>query len=158
MGAFLDVFARFAEANPDRHLELWIVGDGPERSALEARPMPANAVLRFCGNLSYAELPATYQRAGILVFPTLADEWGVVVNEALAAGVPVLGSLYSQAVEELVEEGRTGWIFRPDHEGEARAALERALATPADRLEEMRAHCLVQARRIAPEVAVPCPM
>ena len=56
----------------------------------------------------------TRRKVGVLVFPTLADEWGLVVNEALAAGVPVLGSLYSQAVEELVRDGENGWTFRPD--------------------------------------------
>jgi glycosyltransferase involved in cell wall biosynthesis len=154
LGPFLDDLARHATASPAEDLELWIVGDGPERAALEARPMPENVALRFCGNVAYDELPATYRRAGILVFPTLADEWGVVVNEAMAAGVPVLGSLHSQAVEDLVQEGRTGWTFRPDREGEAQAALARALATPADELEEMRARCLAQARRFAPELAV----
>ena len=53
-----------------------------------------------------------YAKASLFAFPTLADEWGVVVNEAMAAGLPVLGSIYSQAVEELVEDGVSGWVFR----------------------------------------------
>ncbi len=49
-----------------------------------------------------------FEQGGILVFPTLSDEWGLVVNEAMAAGLPVLGSRYSEAVEEMVETDVTG--------------------------------------------------
>jgi hypothetical protein len=46
----------------------------------------------------------------------------------------VLGSRYSQAVEELVEDARTGWTFRPDRPDECIAAIERALATSPEEL------------------------
>jgi glycosyltransferase involved in cell wall biosynthesis len=61
------------------------------------------------------------------VFPTLSDEWGLVVNEAMASGLPVLGSKYSQAVEDLVEDGRTGWTFAPDNVAEVDSGIRRAL-------------------------------
>jgi hypothetical protein len=86
-------------------------------------------------------MPEIYAEAGILAFPTLADEWGLVVNEAMAAGVPVLGSRYSQAVLELVEDARTGWTFRPDRADECLDAIDRALATPPEDLERMRSAC-----------------
>jgi glycosyltransferase involved in cell wall biosynthesis len=92
-----------------------------------------------------------YADAGILAFPTLADEWGLVVNEAMAAGLPVLGSLYGQSVEELVTDGETGWTFRPDHVDEFDAALGRALATPAAELDRMRAVARGRAARLTPE-------
>jgi hypothetical protein len=57
----------------------------------------------------------------------------------MAAGLPVLGSLYSQAVEDLVTDGVNGWTFRPDHPGEVGAALGRALDAPADQLDRMAA-------------------
>jgi glycosyltransferase involved in cell wall biosynthesis len=62
----------------------------------------------------------------------------VVVNEALAAGLPVLGSRYSQAVEELVRDGVNGWTFRPDHPDEVYAAVDRAMTAPDEKLNEMR--------------------
>ena len=61
----------------------------------------------------HERMAEVYAKASLFAFPTLADEWGVVVNEAMAAGLPVLGSIYSQAVEELVEDGVSGWVFRP---------------------------------------------
>ena len=62
--------------------------------------------------------------------------------------MPVLGSLYSQAVEELVENGTTGWTFRPDHQGEMLFAIERALQTPVDILEKMGAAGRQKATRL----------
>ena len=64
----------------------------------------------------------------------------MVVNEAMAAGLPVLGSLYSQAVEELVRDGHNGWYFRPDSQGEMYSALDRALNTSDAKVLEMRSN------------------
>jgi glycosyltransferase involved in cell wall biosynthesis/SAM-dependent methyltransferase len=153
LDAFLAALAGWAHSHPEDALEFWIVGDGLARSDLERLPVPANVSVCFFGNRSYTELRAYYAAAGILVFPTLADEWGVVVNEALGAGLPVLGSLYSQAVEELVEEGEMGWTFRPDDAGEMSAALERALSTPVGELERMRGRCRERIRSVTAEDA-----
>ena len=65
------------------------------------------------GYAAHDSLPTIYGSAGALVLPSLFDEWGLVVNEAMASGLPVLGSRYSQAVEEMVTDGRTGWCFDP---------------------------------------------
>ncbi|MCI0722608.1 MAG: glycosyltransferase family 4 protein [Acidobacteria bacterium] len=134
---------QWLERNRRARLECWLVGDGPLRGELERFPFPPNLTTRFPGNVPYSELPQYYTQSDVLAFPTLADEWGLVVNEALASGVPVLGSLYSQAVEELVRDGHNGWTFRPDNPEEMFVALDRALNTPTDHLNEMR----VAARR-----------
>ncbi|NER33265.1 MAG: glycosyltransferase family 4 protein [Oscillatoria sp. SIO1A7] len=135
---FLSVLVRWVKAHPERNLEFWIVGDGPLRKTLERQVLPENLTLRFLGSLPYAKLPEIYAQAGIKVFPTLADEWGMVTNEAMAAGLPVLGSLYGQSVEELVVDGVTGWAFRPDDAEEMYSALDRALSTPIEVLAQMR--------------------
>jgi glycosyltransferase involved in cell wall biosynthesis len=75
----------------------------------------------------------------------------VVVNEAMAAGLPVLGSLYSQAVEELVVDGVTGWTFRPDRQEELLAALDRVFSTPPDSLEQIRIKDREQIQYLTPE-------
>ena len=135
---FLSVVVRWAKAHPERSLEFWLVGDGPLRATLEEQDLPENLTLRFLGNVPYGKLPEIYGQAGIKVFPTLADEWGLVANEAMAAGLPVLGSRYSQSVEELVVEGVTGWTFKPDDAEGMHAALERSLSTPIEELTQMR--------------------
>lgn len=135
---FLSALTRWCQAHPDRKIEFWLVGDGPLRSTLEGLSIPGNLSLRFLGNVAYDQLAEIYSACGIFVFPTLADEWGLVTNEAMAAGLPVLGSLYSQSVEELVTEGKTGWTFRADRDAEMDAAIERVLTTPLNVLEQMR--------------------
>lgn len=147
----LGSLGRWALAHPGQIVELQIAGDGEQRRQLEALPLPANVVVKFLGNQDYAQLKTIYAACGILVFPTLADEWGLVVNEAMAAGVPVLGSRYGQSVEELVTDGETGWTFRPDHPAELDAAVGRALATSVHELDRMRVACRARAALLTPE-------
>jgi glycosyltransferase involved in cell wall biosynthesis len=138
LAPFRTVLSKWLREHPDERCEFWIVGDGPLRRELETFPSTPQLQLHFLGSVEYEKLPAIYAQGGILVFPTLSDEWGVVVNEALAAGLPVLGSVYSQAVEELVQDGVTGWTFRPDHPEEMYAALNRAMTTQVEQVAKMR--------------------
>jgi hypothetical protein len=151
LATLLAALARYAQQHPERSVACWLAGDGPLRGSLEQTALPPNVQLTFLGNVPYALLPQVYAQAGLLVFPTMADEWGLVVNEAMAAGVPVLGSRYSQAVEELVTEDETGWTFRPDHPDELDAALERALAMAPERLNAMRQAARARIRPLTPE-------
>jgi hypothetical protein len=68
----------------------------------------------------------------------MADEWGVVVNEALASGLPVLGSMHSQAVEELICDGVNGWKFRPDNDADVIRALSEVFSLTPDAVDAMR--------------------
>jgi glycosyltransferase involved in cell wall biosynthesis len=147
---FLSRLAAWAARNPERQVDFSVVGDGPERSAIAEFTCPKNISLRLLGNISYDRLPQIYATAGILAFPTLADEWGLVVVEALAAGLPVLGSLYSQAVEDLVVDGVNGWTFHPDREEEMDSALDRALRAIASDVDEMGAKAYAIARKMTP--------
>jgi glycosyltransferase involved in cell wall biosynthesis len=135
---FLQALTRWSEGHQGEKCELWFVGDGPLRQVLERFPMPSGVELHFVGNVAYSELAPYYAQAGIVILPCLADTWGLVVNEALAAGLPVFGSLYSQAVAELVQDGVNGWTFYPDRREEFQNALERALSTPDCALALMR--------------------
>lgn len=64
----------------------------------------------FHGFASQAQLPALYRSAHIFLFPTEIDVWGVVANEACAAGLPVIVSPYAGAAGELVLDGQNGFI------------------------------------------------
>lgn len=61
----------------------------------------------------------------------------MVINEAMACGLPVLGSVYSQAVEELVTNDVNGWTFAPDRPEEVDAAIARAMMASDDELLAM---------------------
>jgi Glycosyl transferases group 1 len=135
---FLQVLRDWALEHPDRTVEFDLIGKGPLQKEIEQFAMPENAQVKVHPPIPYDDLPKAYLNAGILVFPTLADEWGMVVNEALAAGVPVLGSRYAQGVEDLCVEGVNGWLYRPDQPEEMRRALDSALSTSWEDLNRMR--------------------
>jgi glycosyltransferase involved in cell wall biosynthesis len=148
----LRALARHAAANPNRRLEIWFAGDGPQRSAVETASWPSNLSIRLLGHVPYGELREIYAQGGIHAFPTLSDEWGMVVNEAMAAGLPVLGSIHAQAVEELVRDGVTGWVFDPVDPASLDRAVDRAMATPASALDAMRARTIDAVAHITPDL------
>ena len=129
------------------------IGEGPSRREIEQFPIPPCLELRCWGEVPYREMPQHLLKGAILAFPTLSDTWGNVVNEAMSLGLPVLGSSYSQAVEELVEEGVNGWVFRPDDPSEIRCAVERALGTPEEELVRMSAAAKRKALSLTPQYA-----
>ena len=153
---FVEELSDWLEENPGKTCELWFVGDGPLRSKLQQLPISRGLEIRFFGNIPYHELPKYYGQADVCIVPTLADTWGLVVNEALASGVPVLGSLYSQAVDELIEDGVNGWRFYPDHDGDTRSALDRIFHLKEAELDAMREAARKSIRHLTPEFAAQC--
>lgn len=91
-----------------------LVGDGPERQRLtELAHAKGLTEVRFAGHLPHQEVAACYAASDVFVLPTLEDVWGLVVNEAMAAGLPVLCSRYAGSAEDLVREGANGHVFDP---------------------------------------------
>jgi hypothetical protein len=135
---FLHVLRGWGEEHRDRTVDFDLIGGGPLQNQITEFKLPENVRLKVHPPIPYDELPNAYRNAGILVFPTLADEWGMVVNEALAAGVPVLGSRYAQGVEDLCVEGVSGWLYCPDQPDEMRQALDAAMSTSWQDLNTMR--------------------
>jgi glycosyltransferase involved in cell wall biosynthesis len=150
---FVSELVRWLEFHPTNKVELTLAGEGPVREQLEDLPLPNNLVISFLGKINYSDLPPCYAKAGIFVFPTLGDEWGLVVNEAMMTGLPVLGSIYSQAVEELVEDGLNGWTFTPDAPPSLHRALDVIMTTSDAHLEEMRIQARRTASKLTPEYA-----
>ncbi|HEX7377261.1 MAG TPA: glycosyltransferase family 4 protein [Pirellulales bacterium] len=154
LAPFIDALAAWAAAHPHETVEFDIAGSGPLGDQLKRLPTPPNLAIHFLGECDYSALAEVYAKCGILTLPTLSDEWGLVVNEAMSAGLPVLGSVYSQAVEELCREGENGWTFRPDSRAQTIEAIDRALTTPIDRLNAMRARARATVEHLTPARAV----
>lgn len=105
-----------------------IVGDGAARPAYEAQArrlgLLESGAVRFWGRIPDDELRALYQRAAVFAMPSRGEGFGLVYLEAMAAGVPCIGSL-DDAAREVVVDGETGLSVRyGDHEGLARALVE----------------------------------
>ena len=90
------------------------IGDGEERAAIEAHARRAGIAefIRIAGFVNQAELPAWYAAADALVLPSDSREtWGLVVNEAMAAGLPVVVSDAAGCSVDLVREGENGFTY-----------------------------------------------
>ena len=115
----------------------WVlVGDGPQKDELvRARESLAlQEFVHFPGFVRYPALPAYYALASAFVLPSTWEPWGLVVNEAMASGLPVLVSSRCGAAE-LVRPGENGYTFDPYNEGELTAAMVTLATSP--KLEQM---------------------
>lgn len=109
--------------------KLIIVGDGSE--AVHLRQMANGAAdVVFAGYQPQDRLADYYATADVFVFPTLIDVWGLVVNEAMACGLPVLASRYAGASQGLVQDTDVGEIFDPTDAKSFTALLQRWCARP----------------------------
>ncbi len=106
-------FAGVAEALAARRpgLTVRVVGEGPLRHDLERRFAAAGISARFDGFLQQAALEEVYNSAKVFLFPSRSDPWGIVVNEAVQCGTPVIASPHATASCELVAPARAGVVL-----------------------------------------------
>jgi len=93
--------------------QLTIIGDGEEKKYLESI---ANGNVTFLGSIENEKLKEEYNKNDIFILPSESEPWGLVVEEALYFGLPVIVSKHCGACE-LIEDGKNGFIISPnDHE------------------------------------------
>ncbi|MGX9355706.1 glycosyltransferase [Roseobacteraceae bacterium S113] len=123
VAVLFDALARLGDTRPA--LELTLIGDGPERAALErhAKALGLADRVTFLGYRSQAEVAQALAAHDVFVLPSFAEGVPVVLMEAMAAGRPVITTRIA-GVPELVEDGASGLLVPP---GNA-PALARAIA------------------------------
>jgi glycosyltransferase involved in cell wall biosynthesis len=124
----IDLLRAFAEANLSQAV-LVFAGEGPLRSELESEAASLGIAkhVRFLGFVNQTQLPSIYTAADLLVLPSEYDAFGVVVNEAMLCGCPVIASDRVGAGRDLIQNGRTGFVY-PCGDQRRLAALLRRLA------------------------------
>lgn len=132
-----DVLRAFARANVPG-AQLVYVGTGPLRAELEAeaRELGVSEQVHFLGFVNQSQLPRVYRSADLLVLPSEYEAFGVVVNEAMLCGCAVAASDRAGAAHDLIETGRTGFVF-PCGDTEALAGFLRETLPRKERLREM---------------------
>jgi len=108
----LDCLLRACEKLPETGWRLTLVGDGPLRSKLEsgfARHIRDGRV-RFLGAVPYRNRARVFSNSHVFIFPSRWDGWGMVVPEALAAGLPVVSSDQVISAQEFIRGGENGFI------------------------------------------------
>ncbi|WP_394648370.1 glycosyltransferase family 4 protein [uncultured Sphingomonas sp.] len=118
---------------------LTLVGDGPMLAEIEAAVARLGLAerVRFVGRLDEAATLATIANADLLVLPSFMEGLPIVLMEAMAIGVPVVGSRVA-GVPELIADGEEGLLFNPGDWGDLRRQIARLLDDPAlgDRLAQ----------------------
>jgi glycosyltransferase involved in cell wall biosynthesis len=94
--------------------DLRIVGGGEDSYAEQVRILArSTSGVTLLGALQQRELAAEYASASCLVLPSISENWGLVVNEAMHAGLPVVISDRCGCVPELIREGENGFVVSP---------------------------------------------
>jgi glycosyltransferase involved in cell wall biosynthesis len=112
----IEAYARYrATRHADDAWPLVILGDGVLRDHLEEmrRTLRLEGAVHMPGFRQYGELPKYYGSAGAFVHASTTEQWGLVVNEAMASGLAVAVSNRCGCAETLVEDGRNGVLFDP---------------------------------------------
>jgi glycosyltransferase involved in cell wall biosynthesis len=113
------------EATAGLPVEVTLVGSGPEEGRLRER---AASNVSFLGEIARDDLPDVYANADVLVMPSRSDPWGMVLNEAAAAGLPLVSTTAAGAAYELIDDGGNGFRIPPDDPAALRGAIERLVA------------------------------
>ncbi len=90
-----------------------LIGDGPLRKSVIESLKSENIDYTYAGFVKQPMLPSYYASAKLLLFTTRMDPWGVVANESLAAGTPVITTPDAGVANEIVVNGLTGYICEP---------------------------------------------
>jgi glycosyltransferase involved in cell wall biosynthesis len=129
--ALLEAFLALHESD----VALVFAGDGVEKNDLqiEAQRHP-EARVHFLPFANQSEMPTRYALADLLVLPSRGayETWGLVVNEAMHLGVPALVSDRVGCQRDLVDDGKTGWVFAAEAPESLRSKLREALSALRD--------------------------
>ncbi len=129
----LDAYACYRRTTTGSCWSLVVLGDGALRSTIEAqvRGLRLDEHILLGGVKQYDELPIYYGLASAFVHASTTEQWGLVVNEAMASGLPVLVSERCGCVPDLVRDGVNGFTFDP-YDVEALAGLMQRVAAMTD--------------------------
>jgi glycosyltransferase involved in cell wall biosynthesis len=134
----LKAYALYRASAGEGAWKLVLLGDGPLKPELQAiaAQLGIGQDLILPGFKQYGALPAYYGLARAFVHSSTVEQWGLVVNEAMSAGLPVLVSNRCGCAPDLIVEGENGYVFDP-YDVEQLSDLLRLVASEAPRLDTM---------------------
>ncbi len=111
---------------------LLVAGDGEERAALEERVRESGlSSIRFLGFRNQTELPRYFDLCDVFVLPSIHEPWGLIVNEVMNAGRPVVVSDHVGCRRELVHHGLNGFVYPAGDAAALSDCLRRLIGDPA---------------------------
>ena len=146
----LEAYAKL-DAEVRSKVGLIFAGDGTSRAELERRARVISpGTICFPGFTHREDLAGLYAYAEALVLPTYTDPWGLVVNEAMACGLPIIVSSVAGCAADLVEEEGNGYIVPPRDAERLSAAIDSLVRNPELR-QQMSARSSERIRSYSPE-------
>jgi len=109
---FADVARILKEKIPN--LKVLILGDGELKTKFFAMLEASKIEYSYAGYVKQEELPQYYNQSKLFLFTTRLDAWGLVVNEAMASGTPVITTPYAGVINDLVIDGYNGRVLELD--------------------------------------------
>jgi glycosyltransferase involved in cell wall biosynthesis len=124
----------------DRPFQLAMVGSGEMEPLLRAMARDLGLTnIRFTGFVNQSALPRYYGACDIFVLPSMDEPWGLAINEAMCAGLPIVASAEIGCVPDLVRDGRNGCVFPAGDVAALADALRPLIVDPALREETGKA-------------------
>jgi glycosyltransferase involved in cell wall biosynthesis len=148
-----DLLHAYAKLGSDLRSEVGLVfaGDGVSREALSKQArLIRPGVIGFPGFAQREDLAGFYALADALILPTHSDTWGLVVNEAMACGLPMIVTSVAGCAQDLVEDGWNGYVV-PPHDPDRLSAALRLLAEQPETRRQMSARSRERIRHYSPE-------
>src|SRR5439155_16698329 len=141
LSGLLRGFAGYRKAAGPDPWDLVLLGDGPLRPEVDRLigELGLTGAVHLPGFQQYPDLPTYYGLAGAFVHASTSEPWGLVVNEAMAAGLPVLVSDRCGCAPDLVADGVNGFTFAPQDHARLAGLMCRIAADPDRRLAMSRA-------------------
>ncbi len=146
----LEAYAKL-ESGLRSQVGLVFAGDGVSREDLVQQAQRINGgTVCFPGFAQREDLAGLYALAEVLVLPTHSDTWGLVVNEAMACGLPIVVSNVAGCSADLVEEGWNGCVVPPRDSEKLSMAID-SVVRDTELRQQMSAHSLERIRTYSPE-------
>lgn len=104
---------------------LILLGEGPDHDALKHQIDTLHVAdhVKLMPSRPWYQVPNLLALSDVLVLPSLSEPWGLVVNEAMACGLPVIVSNRCGCASDLVREGENGFVFDPQNQSQLTALL-----------------------------------
>lgn len=126
----LEAYRKYLRHTSGTLWQMVLVGAGPHMK--DIRTTSDQEHIMYAGARFGDELCSYYALAGILIVPSESDPWGLVVNEGMASGLPVIVSKGCGASKTLVKEGENGWTFGPGYSDALADLMVRFSTLPED--------------------------
>jgi len=146
------LFEIFSEFNNEgENIELVLLGAGPLEDYYKRQILQKGIRnIHFKGFVQQDEILKYYAVADSFVLPSYEETWGLVVNEAMCSGLPVIVSKMAGSSEDLVEHGKNGFIFDPYNKNELKTYILRVCGNNHLR-DQMGKKCLEKIKKQSPE-------